>query len=77
MINSIYPPSTYNKIFQGTDISLSENRLFSLSVLYVFMSFFFNNASKDPLNSVLLSTHTFFGCFVVIISSNASAVVVA
>ena len=47
------------------------------SVLYVFMPFFLHNASKDPLNSVPLSTHTFFGYFVVIFSLNASAVVVA
>ena len=50
---------------------------FSLSVLYVFMPFFLHNASKDPLNSVPFSTHIFFGCFVVIISLNGSAVVVA
>ena len=57
---------------------LSANaEIFSLSVQYVFMPFFLHNASKDPLNSVPLSTHTFSGCFVVIISLNASAVVVA
>ena len=73
MSKSIYPP----RFFKERIFFAANPDFFLLSVLYVFMPFFLHNVSKDPLNSVPLSTHTFFGCFVVIISLNASAVVVA
>ena len=41
------------------------------------MPLFLHNALKDPSFSVPFSTQTFSGCFVVIISLNDSAVVVA
>ena len=56
----------------------SECGLFlALCATYFFFPFFSNNAPNDHLNSVPLSTHPFFGCFFVIISLNASAIVEA
>ena len=65
------------KSFYGTDFS-QRMRTFSRSLCYIFFfPFFSNNAPNDHLNSVPLSTHPFFGCFFVIISLNASAIVEA
>ena len=48
-----------NKIFQGTDIYLSESGLLLALCAICFYAFLLHSASKDPLNFVPLSTHIF------------------
>ena len=66
-----------NDIFQGTDIFLSECGIFQALCAFCFHAFLFKHCFEAPFKFCSLVHSYFFGCFVVINSLIATAVVVA